>query len=244
MIDVCNSSSPIRLRRMLVHPASGWLVVLLLWPVGLAGQETQQVTLYTPDGSQQRTLSTPLVVDVGLPSPMEAPVSAVVGTGTGTRVTDVEVVVSDSAGGQTTVSYADGWITTKAADESKTMCGWERRRVRAGSTAGSGRPLPKRTAWRTARSTRWRWTVRGMCWPGAGMGRGFLASTVSDGPATCLKDYGETRVAIAPNGDVWCSGYDDVLLARFDGQDWWAYKSTPTWASSIVTLGEPTTTPI
>ena len=83
MIGVYNFSSPIRLRRMLARRASGWLVVWLLWPVGLAGQETGQVTLYTPDGSQQRTLSVPLVVDVdvGLPSPMEAPASAVIGTG-------------------------------------------------------------------------------------------------------------------------------------------------------------------
>ena len=98
MIAVRNFSSPIRLRRMLARRASGFLVVWLLWPIGLASQETGQVTLYTPDGSQQRTLSVPLVVDVGLPSPMEAPTSAVVGTGTGTRRTDVEVVVSDSAG--------------------------------------------------------------------------------------------------------------------------------------------------
>ena len=64
MIGVCNFSSPIRLRRMLARRASGWLVVWLLWPVGLAGQATGQVTLYTPDGSQQRTLSVPLAVDV------------------------------------------------------------------------------------------------------------------------------------------------------------------------------------
>ena len=117
MIAIRNFSSLIRLRPKLVHPASGWLALLLLWPVGLAGQEGQ-VTLYTPDGSQQHTLSTPLVVDVGLPSPMEAPVSAVVGTGTGTRITDVEVVVSDSAGGHVTTSYAAGLTSSLAADAS------------------------------------------------------------------------------------------------------------------------------
>ena len=110
MMAIRTFSSPVRLRPKLVHPASGWLVLLLLLPVGLAGQETEQVTLYTPDGSQQRTLSTPLVVDVGLPSPMEAPVSAVVGTGTGMRVTDVEVVVSDSAGGKVTTEMLCGWM--------------------------------------------------------------------------------------------------------------------------------------
>ena len=30
-------------------------------------------------------------------------------------------------------------------------------------------------------------------------------------------------IAIAPNGDVWCNGNGDFLLARFDGQDWWTY---------------------
>ena len=30
-------------------------------------------------------------------------------------------------------------------------------------------------------------------------------------------------IAVAPNGDVWCPVYGDVLLARFDGQDWWTY---------------------
>ena len=95
MIAVRNFSSPIRLRRMLARRASGFLVVWLLWPVGLTGQETGQVTLYTPDGSQQRTLSTPMVVDVGLPSPMEAPASAVIGTGTGNRpITDVTQLLS------------------------------------------------------------------------------------------------------------------------------------------------------
>ena len=72
MIAIRSFSSLIRLRRKLVHPASGWLVIFLLWPVGLAGQETQQVTLYTPEGSQQRTLSTPMVVDVGVLRPMES----------------------------------------------------------------------------------------------------------------------------------------------------------------------------
>lgn len=91
-----------------------------------------------------------MVVDVGLPSPMEAPVSAVIGTGTGTRITDVEVVVSDSAGGQVMVSYADGWISALADDEIYSL------------------------------------EVDGR---GAGMERGFLASTASVGPATGLRGW-------------------------------------------------------
>ena len=35
-----------------------------------------------------------------------------------------------------------------------------------------------------------------------------------------------SRLTVAPNGDVWCDGYGDVLLARFDGQDWWTYNHT------------------
>ena len=58
MLGVRHSSSPIRLRPRLVRPARGCLVLLLLLPVGLSGQETQQVTLYTPD---YKTLA-PLVI--------------------------------------------------------------------------------------------------------------------------------------------------------------------------------------
>ena len=219
MIAVRSSSTPIRLRPKLVHPASGWLVLLLLLPVGLAGQEAGQVTLYTPDGSQQRTLSTPLVVDVGLPSPMEAPASAVVGTGTGTRVTDVEVVVSDSAGGQATVSYADGVITTLVADASGDV--W------VGTTAG------------LSRFDGQQWTTftqadgladdviapqavdgRGQVW--AGSWKGILSFDGQRWTRYWFEGIGG-MIAVAPNGDVWCTGYGDFLLARFDGQDWWTY---------------------
>ena len=220
MIDVCNSSSPLRLRRKLVHPASGWLVLWLLWPVGLAGQEGQ-VTLYTPDGSQQRTLSTPLVVDVGLPSPMEAPASAVVGTGTGTRITDVEVVVSDSAGGHVTTSYADGWISSLAADASG--------HVWVGTSAG------------LSRFDGWQWTTftqadglgdsgtyalavdgQGQVWAGHRYGKGLSHFDGQRWTRYWFEGMVAT-IAVAPNGDVWCPVYGDVLLARFDGQDWWTY---------------------
>ena len=218
MISVCSFSSIIRLRRRLVGLASGWLV-LLLFPVGLAGQEAGQVTLYTPEGAQQRTLSVPLVVDVGLPRPMEAPVSAVVGTGTGTRIADVEVVVSDSAGGHATVSYADGWISSLAADASGNV--W------VGTTAG------------LSRFDGQQWTTFTQA---DGLADDVIAPQAVDGQGQVwaeswkgiLRFDGQrwTRywfegiggmIAIAPNGDVWCTGYGDFLLARFDGQDWWTY---------------------
>ena len=217
MIAIRNFSSPVRLRPML----SGWLVLLLLFPAGLAGQEGQ-VTLYTPDGSQQRTLSTPLVVDVGLPRPMEAPVSAVVGTGTGTRRTDVEVVVSDSAGGQVTVSYADGWISSLAADASGNV--W------VGTSAGLSRFDGQQ--WTTF--TQADGLADGVIIPQAVDGQGRVWAGIRYGKRLLRFDgqrwtryqfeglWGE-EAAIAPNGDVWCSGYGDVLLARFDGQDWWTY---------------------
>ena len=222
MIGVRNFSSPIRLRPKLVHPVSGWLLLLLLLPVGLAGQETGQVTLYTPDGSQQRTLSTPLVVDVGLPSPMEAPVSAVVGTGTGTRRTDVEVVVSDSAGGQATISYADGVITTLAADASG--------HVWVGTTAGLSRFDGQQWTTFTEADGLVEGEIyslavdgQGQVWAGSRYGKGLSRFDGQRWTRYWFEGLWGNVVAIAPNGDVWCSGYGDVLLARFDGQDWWTY---------------------
>ena len=222
MIAVRSSSSPIRFRPMLVHPASGWLLLLLLWPVGLAGQEAGQVTLYTPDGSQQRTLSTPLVVDVGLPSPVEAPVSAVIGTGTGTRITEVEVVVSDSAGGHETISYADGVIMALAADASGNV--W------VGTLAG------------LSRFDGHQWTTftqadgladdgisslavdgQGQVWAGSRYGKGLSRFDGQRWTRYQFEGLLGHAAAVAPNGDVWCTGYGDVLLTRFDGQAWWTY---------------------
>ena len=244
MIAVHTFSSPLRLRPRLARRASGWLLLLLLWPVGLAGQEAGQVTLYTPDGSQQRTLSTPLVVDVGLPSPMEAPVSAVVGTGTGTRRTDVEVVVSDSAGGHETISYADGRISALAADASGNM--W------VGTTAG------------LSRFDGQQWTTfteadglvdgeiyslavdgQGQVWAGSRYGKGLSRFDGQRWTRYWFEGLWGNVVAIAPNGDVWCTGYGDFLLARFDGQDWWTYdlddmgivESDPRWDHDYDDIG-------
>ena len=222
MIDVRSFSSSIRLRPILIHPASGWLVVLLLWPGGLAGQETGQVTLYTPDGSQQRTLSTPLVVDVGLPSPMEAPASAVVGTGTGTRITDVEVVVSDSAGGQVTTSYADGVITTLVADALGhvwvgTSAGLSRFDGQQWTTFTHADGLVDGVIYALAVDD------QGQVWAGSRYGKGLSHFDGQHWTRYQFEGLLVNVVATAPNGDVWCTGYGDVLLARFDGQDWWTY---------------------
>ena len=188
------------------------MVLLLLLPIGLSGQETQQVTLYTPDGSQQRLLSTPLVVVVGLPSPMEAPVSAVIGTGTGTRLTEMEVVVRDSAGGQSTVSYATGEISALAADSSGNV--W------VATSAGLSRFDGQQ--WTTFTEDHIRSLAvdgQGQVWVGS-----WGDVTRFDGQRwTCYRGLFGQRIAVAPNGDVWCTGYRGSLLARFDGQAWWTY---------------------
>ena len=216
MIGICSVACPIRFRFMLAY------LMLLLFPVGLAGQEAGQVTLYTPDGSYQRTLSVPMVVDLGLPSPMEAPASAVVGTGTGTRVTDVEVLVSDSAGGRATVSYADGWISSLAADASGNV--W------VGTSAGLSRFDGQQ--WTTF--TRPDGLVdgeiyslavdgQGQVWAGGRYGKGLSHFDGQHWTRYQFEGLRGNAVAVAPNGDVWCTGFGDFLLARFDGQDWWTY---------------------
>ena len=236
MIAVRNFSSPIRLRPRLARRASGWLLLLLLLPVGLAGQEAGQVTLYTPEGSQQRTLSTPMVVDVGLPSPMEAPASAVVGTGTGTRRTDVEVVVSDSAGGHETISYADGRISALVADPSGHV--WV-------GTSAAGLSRFDGHQWKTFTQAIAPQAVdgQGQVWAGR-----WKELSRFDGQRWIRyrSEWIGVMIAIAPNGDVWCTGgRADVLLARFDGQDWWTYdhddmgiaNSDPWWAYAHDDMG-------
>ena len=222
MIAIRSSSSPIR-RPRLARRASGWLVLLLLWPVGLAGQEAGQVTLYTPEGSQQRTLSTPLVVDVGLPSPMEAPVSAVVGTGTGTRITDVEVVVSDSAGGQATISYAEGRVLALAADASgnvwvATWAGLSRFDGQQWTTFTQADGLGDGTIYSVAVDD------QGQVW--ARSSNGLSRFDGQRWTSYWFEGIGGSRLTVAPNGDVWCDNHGNFLLARFDGQNWWAYNHT------------------
>lgn len=211
MLGVCRVAGPI-----LAY------LVLLLFPVGLAGQEAGQVTLYTPEGSQQRTLSTPMVVDVGLPSPMEAPASAVVGTGTGTRRTDVEVVVSEGAGGQATVSYAASPVLALAADASGNV--W------VGTPAGLSQFDGQQWTTFTQADSLVDGAIyslavdgQGEVWAGQRYGEGLSRFDGQRWTRYQFEGLWGGAVAIAPNGNVWCSGGRDFLLARFDGQDWWTY---------------------
>ena len=241
MLGVCNSSSPIGLRPKLVRSVRGCLVLLVLLSVGLAGQETRQVTLYTPKGSQQRLLSMPLVVDVGLPRPMEAPVSAVVGTGTGARLADVEVVVSDSAGGHATTSYADGVISGLAADASGNV--W------VGTWAGLSRFDGQQWTTFTQADGLAANRIHSLAVDGQGqvwVGAAWQAPTRFDGQRwTRFEGVWGNVVAVAPNGDVWYAGDRDLLLARFDGQAWWTYDhadmgvvdSEPWWTYVVNSMG-------
>ena len=178
LIGERNAADPVRLPPKLVRLPRGWPVMVLPLPAGLAGRGTRSVTLYTPDGRQQRTLETPMVVEVGRPRRVEAPVSKVTGTGMGLWLPEVEAEVSEGAGGHAATSYA-GKIWDLAADRSGNV--WVA--TEAGLSRFDGQ-----------RWTRYQFAERGY------------------------------HHAVAPNGEVWCTGSGGGdLLARFDGQDWWTY---------------------
>ncbi len=221
MIRLRSSSYPIPFSPRLARRASGWLVVLLLLPVGLAGQEAPQVTLYTPDGSQQRTLGTPMVVDVGLPVPVTAPVSTVTGTGTGTQLTGVEVVVSEGVGGQSATSYAAERIWALAADTSGNV--WVA--TNAGLSRFDGQQ------WTTFTEADGLADDEIISVAVDGQGRVWAGSlnglTRFDGQRWTHYLLGAIggKIAIAPNGDVWCTTGGEDWLARFDGQVWRTYAA-------------------
>jgi ligand-binding sensor domain-containing protein len=81
--------------------------------------------------------------------------------------------------------------------------------------AGSGRPLPKREVFSLAVDG------QGQMW--AGNWKGLSRFDGQHWTRYRFEGLWGNVVAIAPNGDVWCTGYGDVLLVRFDGQDWWTY---------------------
>ena len=218
LIGVRNAADPVRLPPKLVRLPRGWPVMVLPWPAGLAGRGPRPVTLYTPDGPQPRTLGTPMVVEVGRPRPVEAPVSTVTGTGMGLWRPEVEVEVRAGAGGHAATSYA-GKIWDLAADASGNV--WVA--TDAGLSRFDGR----------------RWTTfteadgladdlicsvavdgQGRVWAGSLHGLARL-----DGQRWTRYQFAERgyRHAVAPDGEVWCTGSGGYLLARFDGQDWWTY---------------------
>ena len=202
----------------LVRLPSGWPVMVLPLSAGLAGWGSRPVTLYTPAGPQPRMLGTPMVVDVGRPSPVEAPVSKGTGTGMGIWLPDGEVEVREGAGGQEATSYA-GKIWDVAADGSgsvwvATDVGLSRFDGRQWMTFAEADGLADDFICSVAVDG------QGRVWAG-----GLQRLSRFDGQRWTCYQFEERgyRHAVAPNGEVWCTGRGSYLLARFDGQDWWTY---------------------
>ena len=205
MTSIGYSSHRTRLRWL----AGCWAVLLLLSPAGLIGQETIQVTVYTPYGVELRSINAPTVVDVGLPTPVAVP-SAVTGTGQGRRLTHVEVVVSEGVGGTPAqgIAYDDAGAVVIDLDNNLWV-----------STSG-GLSRFDGERWTTfASGSIWDMDVdqRGHLWLTGG---GITRFDGQNWHRYNIAGSG-TSLAVAPNGDVWfVSGH---LIYRFDGQDWWKY---------------------
>ena len=202
----------------LVRLPSGWPVMVLPWPAGLVGRGSRPVTLYTPDGPQPRMLGTPMVVDVGRPRPVEAPVSKGTGTGMGIWLPGGEGVVSEGAGGQEATSYA-GKIWDLAADPSgnvwvATDVGLSRFDGQQWTSFAEADGLADDFICSVAVDG------QGRVWAG-----GLQRLSRFDGQRWTSYQFEERgyRHAVAPNGEVWCTGRGSYLLARFDGQAWWTY---------------------
>ena len=218
LLGLRNTSDLVRLSPRLVRLASGWSVMELPLPAGLAGRGTRPVTLYTPDGPQQRALGTPVAVDVGRPSPVEAPISMVTGTGMGIWLPEVEVAVREGSGGQAATSYA-GKIWDVAADESghvwvATDVGLSRFDGQQWTTFTEVDGLADDLVCSVAVDE------QGRVWAGSLHGLARF-----DGQCWTCYQVAERgyRHAVAPDGEMWCTGSGGYLLMRFDGQDWWTY---------------------
>ena len=218
LLGLRNTADLVRLSLRLVRLASGWSVMELPLPAGLTGRVTRPVTLYTPDGPQQRALGTPVAVDVGRPSPVEAPISMVTGTGMGIWLPEVEVAVREGAGGQAATSYA-GKIWDVAADESghvwvATDVGLSRFDGQQWTTFTEVDGLADDLVCSVAVDE------QGRVWAGSLHGLARF-----DGQCWTCYQVAERgyRHAVAPDGEMWCTGSGGYLLTRFDGQDWWTY---------------------
>ena len=218
LIGVHNAADSVRLRPKLVRLPNGWPVMGLPLPAGLAGRGIRPVTLYSLDGPQERMLGTPIVVDVGRPCPVEAPVSTVTGTGGGIWLPEVEAVVSEEAGGQAATSYV-GKIWDVAADASgnvwvATEAGLSRFDGQQWTTFTEADGLADDLICSVAVDG------QGRVWAGS-----LQRLSRFDGQCWTRYQFAERGYchAVAPNGEVWCTGSGGYLLARFDGQDWWTY---------------------
>ncbi|MEW6756542.1 MAG: hypothetical protein AB1505_37060, partial [Candidatus Latescibacterota bacterium] len=206
--------------------AAAWAVICL--PPSLPAQEAREWEVYTPAGVERRAYPTPTTVNVGLPEPVEVP-SAVTGTGQGRRLTDVEVVVTERAGGRPAPGPAGDGALRLAEDQEGHI--WV--------ITGGG----------LSRFDGHQWTTftREDGVPGEFLGallvdrQGGLWVSGAEGivrfdgqrwahpQVPGLENGG--KMALAPNGDVWFTGrglHDPQRglvgrLFRFDGQVWWEY---------------------
>ncbi len=209
-------------RTQLSHPVrrmGACLVFLLLWPIGLMGQQDGQVELYTQDGVQTRSYNAPTVVDVGLPTPVDIP-SAVTGTGQGTRLTEVEFVVREGEGGRVAKGIPHNVIGGGIAEDLAgnlwvaTSGGLSRFDGQTWTTFDQEDGLSSRG------SGIWDVDVdqQGHVWVSDGVG-------ISRFDGQRWRHYkgmsNGMHMAAAPNGDMWF--VVSQQLYRFDGEDWWIY---------------------
>ncbi|MEW6753315.1 MAG: two-component regulator propeller domain-containing protein [Candidatus Latescibacterota bacterium] len=181
------------------------------------GQEVREWEVYTPTGVERRAYSAPTTVEVGLPEPVEVP-SEVTGTGQGTRLTDVEVVVSEGMGGRPAAGPVSDQVTALAEDAEGNV--WVGTAGGLSRFDGSGW-----TTFTQADGLAGNWVVsiavdpRGQVWT---VGAGGI--THFDGRNWTHYVFTEAGgdVAVAPSGDVWVAG-DFEALYRFDGGSWWRY---------------------
>lgn len=193
-----------------------WLGLLVAWPA--AGQEAERSwEIYTTTGVELKEYTAPVTVEVGEPVPVEIP-SAVLGTGQGTKLAPVKVVVSDGPGGRPATGPVNDWVISLTEDLSGNI--W------VGTAGGVSRFDGKQWTSFTQEDGLAGPVVLAMAIDPAGR-----LWTVGSGGITCFDgqhwrhylvfDEGGD-VAVAPNGDVWVAGTGDTLY-RFDGQDWWLF---------------------
>ena len=180
-------------------------------PTFTEGENGGQVTVYTTDGVELRPFNAPTVMDVGLPIPVDVPLAVTVtGTGQGTRLTDVEVVVSEGVGGTPAWVLASESVGMLDVDHDgnvwvNTLHGLSRFDGERWTTFDKG-PIADMDV-----------DQQGHLWLIDRFG-----VTRFDGQNWYrYKGMGGTDVAAAPNGDVWF--VIGQRIYRFDGQDWWKY---------------------
>lgn len=206
------------------------VIASLSVPLFLTAQQAREWEVFTPSGVERRTYPQPEIVHVGLPEAAEVP-SAVIGTGQGRRLPEVEVVVREGEGGEVTAGPAGDQVLALAEDAGGNV--W----------VGTGDGLSR---------------FNGQMWTtftqGDGLGANLAGHLLVDGrgdlwvgtPGAITRFDGRrwtqykvaglsggASIALAPNGDLWFAGGArrnpgrgvEGLAYRYDGQDWWEYST-------------------